>query len=133
MKNEEKSKNDKDVVIIKASKKNEGNAEKDLEKQPPQVEKELTTIRRMLGTLDRILTKQFILILGLCTAVISVCTVGLVFASGIVGNAHSAGGPVSSSGNLTIQTWLFSIIGLCVFIMLVACAYTLSKKKKKRA
>jgi len=119
MKNEAKNKKDKAIVTIKATN----------DTEPPVVE--YTAIKRMLGTLDRFLTKRFMLVVGLCTAVISGCIVGLMIENRTFGHAFSLGrGAGTSGGSLTATIWLGSIIAVAVFIIILTIVYNLRKRKR---
>jgi len=96
---------------------------------------EYSTIKRMLGTLDRFLTRQFMLVVGLCTAVISGCILGLMFENAVLGHAFSPGGMGSGSGggDLTTNVWLGSLLAVAVFIIIVAVVINIKKRKRKGA
>ena len=63
--------------------------------------------------------------------VISMCTIGLVFTNGIVGNASSGNG--GRGGNITVNTWLLAIMAVCAFVAVVTAVYAWSRKDKNRA
>ena len=88
-----------------------------------------STIKRMLGALDRFLTKQFMLVVAFCTSVIAVCILGLTFANETLGRAATPGGG-DPSGNMTALIWLWSIIAVMVFVATVTTVYALGRRKK---
>lgn len=117
MKHEDKSKdsNTEEVVEVKVT-----NDSKVVER---------STIKRMLNTLDRFLTKRFMSIIAFCTAVISICAIGLAFANTTFGNASSSGSKGGLGGNLTLETWLWSLIAVFGFIAITTVFYVCGRKK----
>jgi len=95
---------------------------------------EYSAIKRMLGTLDRFLTKRFMLVVGLCTAVVSACIIALMVENSVFTQAYSSGGGAEATGgDLTTNVWLGALIVVAVFIMIVVTVINLRKQKKKVA
>jgi len=118
MKNDEKnkSKKDKDIVTIKAANHPEPTG--------------YSAIRRMLNSLDRFLTRRFMFILAFCTAAISMCVIGLSFTNTVGSSAASGGNSGEFTGNnLTLSIWLWSIIVVCLFIIVVTSVYVWGRRK----
>lgn len=119
MKNEAKNKKDKNTVTIKATS----------EEAAPVVE--YTAIKRMLDTLDRFLTKRFMLVIAFCLTVVSGCAIGLMFDNKVFAFSSSGGGD-SPGGSLTTTVWLGAIITVAVFIIILTIVHAVRKKKKTR-
>lgn len=91
-----------------------------------------TNIRRILGTLDRFLTKRFLFIVALCTGIMSVCVICLSLTNVTSGQAFAPGAnSTSRSGDLTLSTWLWSIIVVCAFIAIMTSVYAWGRKKNQ--
>jgi len=115
MSNGEKKKDQK-TVIIKAT-------DKDVVKY--------STIKRMLNTLDRFLTKRYMLIVAFCSAVISICTIALVLTNASISHAVSAGEAGNSGGGGEYNVILWSLIAAFGFIGLFTCFYVWKRIGKR--
>jgi len=108
-----------------------GEEVKALDEKETAVVVEYSAIKRMLDTLDRFLTKQFLLVVGLCTAVISGCVLGLMFENAVLGQAFSPGGG-TSGGDLTVNVWLGAVATVAVFLMVVTIVLNVKKRRAKK-
>lgn len=90
---------------------------------------ERSTIKRMMDTLDRFLSKRFLSVIAFCTAIIAVCAIGLSFTNITIGHASSADAMKGNGGNLTLDIWLWSAIAVFGFIAIVTCVYYFGRKK----
>ena len=89
------------------------------------------TIRRMLNTLDKFLAKKLVLVLGLLSIGIVLCSGGVLLSAASVSAATGpgVGSPVA------LETFLFSLMALFAFAGVVTIIYFVSRRKhiKKHA
>lgn|GEM_PF-4054082 len=84
-----------------------------------------STIRRLLGTLDRFLTKKFALILAVCATLIAACSAGLFINNSAV---NAASDLPSTGGDIALNTWFWAGIALFAFVAVLSTVYFLSRR-----
>ena len=89
------------------------------------------TIKRLLGTLDKFLSKKLGLVLLFCGLGVAICAGGVFLNSTLITNA-SSGGESSPSSGLALNTWLWSGVALFAFIALISIVYTFIRIKKSK-
>ena len=89
------------------------------------------TIRRMLNTLDRFLAKKLVLVFGILSIGIVLCSGGLIVSAATV----SAGSGYGTGSPATLDVVLFSFMAVFAFIGILTLVYFLSRHKhiKKHA
>lgn len=85
-------------------------------------------INSALGTLERFLTKNLMLIIGIYIFAMTLCGGGLLLNNAIFSNASTTTG-TSGSADMELNTWLYSFIAIFTFFVLLSVFYLLGRKR----
>jgi hypothetical protein len=88
-----------------------------------------STIKRMLGTLDKFLSKKFVFLLGLYFVAMALCMGGLFINNSGTGSAAS-GSAVSGMGpDIALNTWLWATIAVATLLAIFLVIYIIAKRR----
>ena len=103
--------------------------EEDLTKEEPPVIK-YPKINASLGMLDRFLSKNLLLILGIYAFTMTICGGGLLLNNAVFSSASTTTG-TTGRANIELNTWLYSIISVFTFFVFLVVVYMIARKRSK--